>query len=175
VAGKTNLKLYIDNKSIDKRVKELAGRISNDYKGKVPIFIGVLNGAFVFLSDLVRQVKVESEIDFLKLSSYGDKKISSGKIKLLKDLNCAITDRDIIVVEDIIDSGISINFIRNLIANHKPSTLEFATLLYKKGINRLDFKVKYIGFKIPDKFVVGYGLDYAQKYRNLKSIYILQN
>jgi hypoxanthine phosphoribosyltransferase len=127
------------------------------------------------LSDLVRQVKVDSEIDFLKLSSYGENKISTGNVRLLKDLNCTIADRDIIVVEDIIDSGISIKYIRNLIANHKPNSLEFASLLYKKGMSKLDFNIKYIGFKIPDKFVVGYGLDYAQKYRNLKSIYILQN
>ena len=172
---KSNLKLYIDKKSIEKRVNELADRISEDYKGKVPIFIGVLNGAFVFMSDLVRQVKVDSEIDFLKLSSYGDNKISSGDVKLLKDLNCPVVNRDIIVVEDIIDSGLSIKYIRNLIANHKPSSLEFASLLLKKGLSNLDFKVKYVGFKIPNKFVVGYGLDYAQKYRNLKSIYILHN
>lgn len=171
----SNLKLYIDKKSIDKRVDELADRISKDYKGKVPIFIGVLNGAFVFMSDLVRKVKVDSEIDFLKLSSYGDNKISSGDVRLLKDLNCPVANRDIIVVEDIIDSGLSIKYIRNLIANHKPNSLEFASLLLKKGLSNLDFKVKYIGFKIPNKFVVGYGLDYAQKYRNLKSIYTLQN
>lgn len=172
---KSNLKLFIDKKTIDKRVKELASRISRDYKGKVPIFIGVLNGAFVFMSDLVRQIEIDSEIDFLKLSSYGDSKITSGAVRLLKDLNCPVADRDIIVVEDIIDSGVSIKFIRDLIANHKPSSLEFASLLLKKGLSNLDFTIKYTGFKIPNRFVVGYGLDYAQKYRNLKSIYILQN
>lgn len=172
---KSNLKLFISKKSIDKRIKELAARISRDYKGKVPIFIGVLNGAFVFMSDLVRQVKVDSEIDFLKLSSYGDNKISSGDVRLLKDLNCPVANRDIIVVEDIIDSGLSIKYIYDLIAYHKPSSLEFASLLFKKGLSSLDFDVKYVGFRIPNKFVVGYGLDYAQKFRNLKSIYILQN
>jgi hypoxanthine phosphoribosyltransferase len=172
---RNNLELYIDRSAINKRVKELADIISKDYKGKVPIFIGVLNGAFVFMSDLVRQVKLDSEIDFLKLSSYGDNKISSGNVRLLKDLNCPIADRDIIVVEDIIDSGLSISFIRDLIANHKPNSLEFASFLIKKGLNNLDFKIKYVGFKIPNKFVVGYGLDYAQKYRNLKSLYILKN
>lgn len=172
---KSILKLYIGKETIIRRVKELAARISDDYRGKVPIFIGVLNGAFVFMSDLVRNVKLDSEIDFLKLSSYGDNKISTGDVRLLKDLNCPIADRDIIVVEDIIDSGLSIRFIRDLIANHKPSSLEFASLLLKKGLSNLDFKIKYTGFKIPNKFVVGYGLDYAQKYRNLKSIYILKN
>ena len=175
MTDKSNLKLYIDKRDIGRRVKELASRISKDYKGKTPIFIGVLNGAFVFMSDLVRQVNLDSEIDFLKLSSYGDNKISSGDVRLIKDLNCPIANRDIIVVEDIIDSGLSIKFIRDLIANHKPNSLEFASFLIKKGLNNLDFNIKYVGFKIPNKFVVGYGLDYAQKYRNLKSLYILKN
>jgi hypoxanthine phosphoribosyltransferase len=173
--GKDKLKLYIDNRSITKKVRDLAARISKDYKGKVPIFIGVLNGAFMFMSDLLRYVDLQVEVDFLKLSSYGDNKISSGNIRLLKDLDCPIANRDIIVVEDIVDSGLSLSFIRNLIANHKPNSLEFVSLLYKKNSVKIDFKIKYIGYKIPNKFVVGYGLDYAQKYRNLKSIYILNN
>lgn len=156
-------------------MQEIANQITRDYKGKEPIFVGVLNGSFIFMSDLVRKVKLNSEIDFLKLSSYGDKKISSGNVRLLKDLNCVLADRDIIVVEDIIDSGLSITFIRDLIANHKPCSLEFVTLLYKKTTVKLDFKIKYIGFKIPNKFVVGYGLDYAQRFRNLKSVYELTN
>jgi len=175
VSNRNGLIQYIDRTTINKRVRELADRITRDYKGKVPIFIGVLNGAFVFMSDLVRQVKLDTEIDFLKLSSYGDNKISSGNVRLLKDLNCPIADRDIIVVEDIIDSGLSIKYIRDLIAAHKPNSLEFASFLFKKGLSNLDFKIKYVGFKIPNKFVVGYGLDYAQKYRNLKSLYILKN
>ncbi|RPI15844.1 MAG: hypoxanthine phosphoribosyltransferase [Ignavibacteriae bacterium] len=172
---KDNLKLFIDRKDIKKRVAEIANQITRDYKGKEPIFVGVLNGSFIFMSDLVRNVKLNSEIDFLKLSSYGDRKISSGNVRLLKDLNCVLADRDIIVVEDIIDSGLSISFIRDLISNHKPSSLEFVTLLYKKTTVKLDFRIKYIGYKITNKFVVGYGLDYAQRYRNLKSIYILKN
>jgi hypoxanthine phosphoribosyltransferase len=113
------------------------------------------------------------EIDFLKLSSYGDTKISSGSVTLLKDLNSSIEKRHVIVIEDIIDSGLSIEYIRSLILLRHPASLEFVTLLFKKGLSKLSFNVKYIGFRIPNKFVVGYGLDYAQKYRNLKSIYIL--
>jgi hypoxanthine phosphoribosyltransferase len=172
---KENVKLYLDRKIIDKKVRQLADRISDDYKGKNPIFVGVLNGSFILLADLVRRVKVSCEIDFLKLSSYRDNNISSGDIVLLKDLESHIADRDVIVVEDIIDSGLSIKFIRELIMKHKPNSLEFVSLLLKKGVSTLKFKIKYVGFKIPNKFVVGYGLDYAQKYRNLKSIYILQN
>jgi hypoxanthine phosphoribosyltransferase len=172
--SKSRLKLYISSKEIQKRVSELADEISEDYKNIQPIFIGVLNGSFIFFADLIRKVRLETEVDFLKLSSYGDNKISSGNVRLLKDLNCVITDRDIIVIEDIIDSGVSINFIRRLISNHSPSSLEFATLLYKKGVAKLNFKIKYTGFTIKNEFVVGYGLDFAQRYRNLKSIYILE-
>ena len=173
------LKPYISKSKISRRVKKLAARISRDYrsikKNGIPIFIGVLNGSFIFISDLVRELKVDTEIDFLKLSSYGDSKISSGQVKLLKDLNCSIEARDIIVVEDIVDSGLSLKFIRDMILAYKPSSLEFVTLLFKKGLSNLDFDVKYIGFKIPNKFVVGYGMDYKQKYRNLKEICILKN
>jgi len=169
-----NLKPFITSEKIQSRVNELAQSIRNDYAGKVPIFIGVLNGSFIFISDLVREVSIDVEIDFLKLSSYGDSKISSGEVKLLKDLNCQIDGRDIIIVEDIIDSGLSIKYIRDLVLTHNPSSLEFCTLLMKKGLSNLTFDIKYTGFEIDNKFVVGYGLDYAQKYRNLKEICILE-
>jgi hypoxanthine phosphoribosyltransferase len=173
------LKPYISKSKISRRVKKLASKISRDYSSKnkngVPIFIGVLNGSFIFISDLVRELTIDVEIDFLKLSSYGDSKISSGDVKMIKELNCTIEGRDIIVIEDIVDSGLSLKYIRDLILMHNPASLEFAALLYKKGLSNLDFDVKYIGFKIPNKFVVGYGLDYAQKYRNLKEICILKN
>jgi hypoxanthine phosphoribosyltransferase len=173
--GKSNLKPFISSKDIQKRVKQIAKKINKDYADKVPIFIGVLNGSFIFISDLVREVKLDVEIDFLKLSSYGDSKISSGEVKLLKDLNCQIDNRDIIVVEDIVDSGLSLKYIRDLVLSHNPTSLEFATLLMKKGLSNLEFNVKYVGYEIENKFVVGYGLDYAQKYRNLKEICILKN
>lgn len=171
---KEKLKTYISEARIQKRVKKLARKISKDYKGRVPILIGVLNGSFILISDLSREITVDLEIDFIKLSSYGDSKISSGEVKMLKELNCPIEGRDIIVVEDIVDSGLSVKYIRDLILSQKPASLEFVTLLFKKNISNLDFDVKYIGFKIPNKFVVGYGLDYAQKYRNLKEIFILK-
>ncbi|MBM4158952.1 MAG: hypoxanthine phosphoribosyltransferase [Ignavibacteria bacterium] len=167
------MKIYISSEDIQKKVKSIANRINRDYKGKIPIFIGVLNGAFVFLSDLIRYIKIDCEIDFLKLSSYGDRKISTGNIKMLKELNCEVKGRDIIVVEDIIDSGLSIKFMKTLIENQKPKSLKIAALLLKKDISNLDFKIDYLGFTIENKFVVGYGLDYAQKYRNLKAIYVL--
>ena len=168
------LTAYIGSKQIKKRVAELAKKIRKDYKDKDPILIGVLNGSFIFIADLVRAMGINMEIDFLKLSSYGDSKISSGSVTLLKDLNCSIEKRHIIVIEDIIDSGLSIAYIRNLILLKHPASLEFATLLFKKETSKLDFNIKYIGFKITNEFVVGYGLDYAQRYRNLKSIKILK-
>jgi hypoxanthine phosphoribosyltransferase len=165
--------LFITEEQIRERIKELAARINADYTGRVPIFIGVLNGSFIFLSDLIREVTVDCEIDFFKLSSYGDAKISSGQVTLLKDLNCQVFGRDIIVVEDIVDSGLSIAFIKKIIEKENPKSLKFVSLLLKKGIPKLDFLVDYIGFEIPPDFVIGYGLDYAQKVRNLKSIYRL--
>jgi hypoxanthine phosphoribosyltransferase len=164
---------FITEEQIRERIKELAARINADYAGRVPIFIGVLNGSFIFLSDLIREITVDCEIDFFKLSSYGDEKISSGQVTLLKDLNCQVFGRDIIVVEDIVDSGLSIAFIKKIIEKENPKSLKFVSLLLKKGIPKLDFPVDYIGFEIPPDFVIGYGLDYAQKNRNLKSIYRL--
>lgn len=173
VNKKAKIKPYIKKGEIKKRISQLAKKINKDYKHKKPIFIGILNGSFIFIADLVREIEVECEIDFLKLSSYGDSKISSGQVTLLKDLNCEVEGQDIIVVEDIVDTGLSVKFIRDLIMTKKPKSLKFVTLLYKKDIAKLDFPIDYIGFKIKNDFVIGYGLDYAQKYRNLNGIFVL--
>ena len=169
------LEEYISEKKIQKRIKRIAKQINKDYKGKKPIFIGILNGSFILIADLVREIKVDCEIDFLKLSSYGDDKISSGQVRMLKELNCEIENRDIIIIEDIVDSGLSLKFIKELIENKNPSSLKFVTLLLKKDISNLNFKIDYIGFEIENKFVVGYGLDFAQKYRNLNAVYVLHS
>jgi hypoxanthine phosphoribosyltransferase len=165
--------LYLSEEQIQKRVKELATQINEDYKGKVPIFIGILNGSFIFFSDLVREISLDCEVDFLKLSSYGDAKISSGQVKLLKDLNCQVNGRDIIVVEDIVDSGLSMDFMKKLVMRENPASFSVVTLLLKKSVSKVSFPIDYVGFEIPPEFVIGYGLDYAQKVRNLKSIYRL--
>jgi hypoxanthine phosphoribosyltransferase len=167
------MKRFISESRIKARVKYLAGKINKDYQGKTPIFIGILNGSFIFLSDLIREIKVDCEIDFMKLSSYGDTKISSGQIKILKELNCEIKDRDILLVEDIIDSGLSISFMKSLVEKENPGSLRIASLLYKKNVSNLNFEIDYVGFEIENEFVVGYGLDFAQKYRNLKGIFVL--
>ncbi len=158
---------------IDERIKELGKEISEDYQGKLPIFIGVLNGSFMFLSDLLKEIKIHCEMDFMKLSSYGDEKISSGNVRMLKELNADINERHIIIVEDIVDSGLSINYINSLLSEYNPASIKFISLLVKPNSIKFDIKIDYIGFEISDQFVIGYGLDYAQKYRNLKSIYKL--
>jgi hypoxanthine phosphoribosyltransferase len=167
------MKRFISESRIKARVKYLADKINKDYQGKTPIFIGILNGSFIFLSDLIREIKVDCEIDFMKLSSYGDTKISSGQIKILKELNCEIKDRDILLVEDIIDSGLSISFMKSLVEKENPGSLKIASLLFKKNVSNLNFEIDYVGFEIENEFVVGYGLDFAQKYRNLKVIFVL--
>jgi hypoxanthine phosphoribosyltransferase len=163
--------LYISAVQIAARVKELAVQIDRDYAGKVPIFIGVLNGSFIFIGDLVREVHIACEIDFMKLSSYGDAKISSGQVKMVKELNCQVTGRDIIVVEDIVDTGLSVEYIRKHIQAENPSSLRFVTLLLKKEIAKTTAPIEYVGFEIPPEFVIGYGLDHGQKLRNLKAVY----
>lgn len=162
---------YIDEKKIKARVKQLGKKISRDYKGLDPIFIGILNGSFVFFSDLIREITIDCEVDFLKLSSYGDAKVSSGNVHVLKDLNCQVMDRNIVIVEDIIDSGLSIDFIKRLLLAQNPKSFAVVSLLYKSKAVKINFPIDYIGFKIPNDFVVGYGLDYAQKGRNIPAVY----
>jgi hypoxanthine phosphoribosyltransferase len=164
---------YISEEEINKRVKELGAQISEDYKDKTPVFIGILNGSFIFMSDLIKNINLECEIDFLKLSSYGDAKISSGKVRMIKELNCEVKGRDLLIVEDIVDSGLSIKFMEDLIAWQEPASVKVVTLLCKPNSLKYDVKIDYIGFNIQSKFVLGYGLDYAQKFRNLNSLYIL--
>ncbi len=166
-------KPFITEEQIRARIREMAAQINKDYEGKVPIFIGILNGSFIFFADLVREITVECEVDFFKLSSYGDAKISSGQVRMLKELNCQVTGRDIIIVEDIVDSGLSMDFIKKIIMRENPSSFRIVSLLLKKKVAKIDFPIDYVGFEIPPDFVIGYGLDYAQKVRNLRSIYKL--
>ena len=163
--------IYITEEQIAARVKELGALLNREYDGKSPVFVGVLNGSFIFFADLIRHITIDCEVDFIKLSSYGAEKISSGQVSILKDLNCEVNNRHIIVVEDIVDSGLSIDFLRKLILRENPASLSFVTLLMKKEVAKIDFPVDHVGFDIPPEFVIGYGLDYAQKLRNLRAIY----
>jgi len=165
---------FLTETEIQTRVKAVAAELMKEYEGKVPIFLGILNGAFMFMADLLKHYENPCEVDFMRLSSYGDEKISSGKVKMLKDLACDVKGRDLIIVEDIVDSGLSIKFMEQLIEEHHPASMKVATLLLKPNSLKYNVKIDYIGFEIPSKFVIGYGLDYAQKYRNLRSIYVLK-
>jgi hypoxanthine phosphoribosyltransferase len=164
----------ITEQKLNARVKKIGEQLSVDYAGKVPVFIGVLNGAFLFLADLIKNIYVDCEIDFFKLSSYGDEKISSGEVKLIKELNCDVNGRDIIIVEDIVDTGLSVKYIEKLFSEHSPSSMKVVSLLLKPESLKYNVKIDYIGFEIPSRFVIGYGMDYSQKYRNLRSIYVLE-
>ena len=163
----------ISEEEISNRVKELGEQISKDYAGKIPVIIGVLNGSFLFMADLVRNLNIDFEVDFLKISSYGNETKSSGTVRLVKDISADITGRDIIVVEDIVDTGLSVEFLYNRLYEAKPSSIRFVTCLKKPSKVNIDDLVNYIGFNISDSFVIGYGLDYAQKFRGLSSIYNL--
>ncbi|MCS6990045.1 MAG: hypoxanthine phosphoribosyltransferase [Chloroherpetonaceae bacterium] len=164
----------ITESEIQRRVQELGRDIERDYAGKTPILIGLLNGAFIFIADLCRAIAaIDVEVDFYKLSSYGDAKISSGDVKLLKGIDADIKGRHVIVVDDVVDSGLSMKFIRDALLQREPASLKFCALLFKEGVSELDFKIDYVGFAIPKHFVIGYGLDYKQKKRNLKCVYRL--
>ena len=166
-----NLEEIISPDSVQKRVSEIAGEISEMYKGKVPIIIGVLNGAFLFMADLVRHLNIQFEVDFIKIDSYRDSTESSGTVRLLKDISADITGRHVIVIEDIVDTGLSLKFLKHRIEEASPKSLRFAAFLYKPTVASTDLKIDWTGFSIEDRFVVGYGLDLKQIYRGLPGIY----
>ncbi len=171
IVDNLEFEMLISQRTIQDRIASLAVEISRDYEGKVPIFVGVLNGAILFLADLIRKLSVECEIDFIKISSYGDKRISSGQITMIKDFSADLHGRDIIVVEDIVDSGLSVSYLKKRIESMKPESQKFVSLLVKKDCAVVPLTVDYIGFEIENKFVIGYGLDLAQQKRNLNAIY----
>lgn len=166
-------RVYIDRNKIAERVREMGAQIAEDYDGKRPIFIGVLNGAWIFLADLMRAAAMDCEVDFMKLSSYGAEKISSGTVHSLKEIDADIEGRHIIIVEDIIDTGLSMQYIIKRLSAFNPATIKVATLLHKADATRVDVPIDYVGFTIDNLFVVGYGLDYGQVGRNLADIFIL--
>lgn len=168
-------RLYLDEATLGRRIVELGAKISTDYADveTPPIFIGVLNGAFMFVADLMRAVTIDCEVDFYKLSSYGEAKVSSGEVTELKQVDAKLSGRHVIVVEDIVDTGLSMRFIRDRIEEMEPASLRVVTLLRKPDAMRVDVKIEDVGFDIDNLFVIGYGLDYGQIARNLKAIYIL--
>ena len=169
-----NLVPIYTQEQIKDRVKELGVEISNKFRDEIPIFIGVLNGSFVFLADLLRELTIDCEMDFIKLSSY-EKTLSTGIVHLLKDISADITGRHVIIVEDIIDSGLTISFLKNRLEGATPQSVTTVSLLFKPEVAKLDFSIDFVGFEIPSDYVVGYGLDMNQKLRHLPDIYRLEN
>lgn len=167
-------KVIIPREEIANKVAELATQLRKDYRGKNPLLIGILKGSFVFLSDLVRAMNIPVEIDFTRLSSYGACTETSGKIKVLKRLEIPIKGRHVLVVEDIVDSGLTVSFLLDYVKLRKPASLKLCTLFDKPSRRKIEVPIDYRGFTIPDVFVVGYGLDYNQQFRYLPDLCILE-
>ena len=168
-------RVYLDAETIQQRTAEIGRQITADYAGRRPILIGVLNGAFMFLADLMRHVNLDCEVDFMKLSSYGAEKVSSGEITELKKIDADLEGRHVVVVEDIVDTGLSMEYILRGMKSHGPASVRVATLLHKAEATEVDVPLDYVGFAIPNLFVIGYGLDYGQLARNLPDLYILDD
>jgi hypoxanthine phosphoribosyltransferase len=166
--------VLISADEIQDKIAGLAKQITDDYRGKDLLLIGVLKGAFVFMSDLARSIQLPVEFDFMAVSSYGSSTKSSGVVRILKDLDYEITGRHVLLVEDIIDSGLTINYLLRYLEARGPASLEICSLFWKKGEQAVPLEVRYPGFEIPPVFIVGYGLDFAEKYRNLPYIGVLK-
>jgi hypoxanthine phosphoribosyltransferase len=165
--------ILIEEDALQGRIAELGAEISRDYAGRDLLLVGVLKGAVFFLADLMRELAVPCEIDFMAISSYGAGTDSSGVVRILKDLDINISGRDVLVVEDIIDSGLTLSYLMRSLTARKPASLEVCTLLTKPERREVDVPVRYVGFEIPNKFVIGYGLDFDQRYRNLPYVAVL--
>ena len=182
-----DLKVLLSREQIAKRVAELGQEIARDFQGQSIIFLGVLKGAAIFLSDLARHVPLDATFDFIGVSSYGNRPTpsqdpaghaawdSSGEVRLTKDVDQELTGRNVVLVEDILDTGLTLNYIKKVVLAHQPKTFRIAALLDKPSRRKQPIEVQYVGFKIPDAYVVGYGLDYAEKYRNLPDICVIEN
>ena len=168
------LRVLLSEDEIREKVRELGGKITADYKNSNLMLVTVLKGAVVFLADLMRQIDVPAEIDFMVVSSYGSGVKSSGVVKIVKDLDVPLAGKDILIVEDILDSGLTLSYIKELLESRGPRSIRIAPLLDKPSRRKVDLQADYIGFSVPDEFVIGYGLDYDEKYRNLPYIGILK-
>jgi hypoxanthine phosphoribosyltransferase len=165
--------VLIDRDALQKRIAELGEEISADYAGRDLLLVGVLKGAVFFMADLMRGLSIPCEIDFMAISSYGDSTDSSGVVRILKDLDINIEGRDVLVVEDIIDSGLTLSYLMRNLEAREPASLEICALLTKPDRREIEVPVRYVGFEIPNRFVIGYGLDFAERYRNLPYVGVL--
>ncbi|MEO8027429.1 MAG: hypoxanthine phosphoribosyltransferase [Bryobacteraceae bacterium] len=170
----TSTRVFLSSEQIAARIQEMGAQIDRDYPTGPVYLIAILKGAFIFMSDLARAMKTPARIEFMGISSYGKGKTTSGEVKVTKDLDISIEGQNVLIVEDIVDSGVTLTYLMKLLAQRKPKSLRIATLLDKPERRLRPVEVHYVGFQIPDEFVVGYGLDYAEDYRNLKDICILE-
>ncbi len=166
--------ILVPEADLARRVRELAAQVSEDYAGRDVLLVGVLKGAVFFLSDIMRSLTIPCEVDFMAISSYGSATKSSGVVRILKDLDTAIDGRDVLIIEDIVDSGLTLQYLLRNLAARQPASLEVCALLIKPGARRVDTTPKYVGFELPDAFVIGYGLDHAERYRNLPYVATLK-
>jgi hypoxanthine phosphoribosyltransferase len=165
--------ILVQRDDLEHRVKELAAEISRDYADRPVLLIGVLKGAVFFLADLMRHLDVECEVDFMAVSSYGASTDSSGVVRILKDLDAPIEGRDVLIVEDIVDSGLTLSYLFRMLRARGPASLEVCALLTKPERREIDLPIRYVGFEIPNRFAIGYGLDYGERYRNLPYVAVL--
>lgn len=166
--------VVVDTDTLQARVAELGAEITRDYAGKEPLLIGVLKGAAMFMTDLARAIALPLELDFMAVSSYGNATRTSGVVRIVKDLDLDLTGRDVIIVEDIVDSGLTLQYLRRTLAARGAASLEVCALLVREGLQKTEQDLRYVGFSIPPKFVVGYGLDFAEKYRNLPYVCVFE-
>jgi hypoxanthine phosphoribosyltransferase len=167
--------ILIDERRLQERIRELGREVSDDYAGRELLLVGVLKGAVFFMADLMRVINVPCEIDFMAISSYGASTDSSGVVRILKDLDINIEGRHVVIVEDIIDSGLTLSYLVRNLESREPASLEVCALLTKPGRREIDVDVRYVGFEIPNRFVIGYGLDFAERYRNLPYVGVLRD
>ncbi|MFD2681328.1 hypoxanthine phosphoribosyltransferase [Bacillus seohaeanensis] len=167
-------KVLISEEELQEKVKELGKQLTEEYQDRFPLAIGVLKGAMPFMADVLKRVDAYMEMDFMDVSSYGNSTVSSGEVKIVKDLDTKVEGRDILIIEDIIDSGLTLSYLVELFRYRKAKSIKIVTLLDKPSGRKADIKADYVGFIVPDEFVVGYGLDFAEKYRNLPYIGVLK-
>ena len=173
--GSEIIRVLIDENTLKKKVTELGKQITADYEDKDPVLVSVLRGSFIFVADICREIKIPVAFDFMAVSSYGNSKVSSGIVRITKDLEYSIENREVLIMEDIIDSGRTLNYLIKNLEARNPGNIEVCTLLDKSVPRKKKNKIKYKGFDIPNKFVVGYGLDFAEKYRNFPFIGYIEN
>lgn len=167
-------KILITGEEISKRVKEIAAQITKDYEGEEVLVVGILRGAVVFYSELVKEIDLDLRFDFMSVSSYGDGTVSSGEVKIIKDISQPIAGLNVIIVEDIIDTGNTLKNLKKLLLTRNPKSLKICSLLDKPSRRKVELEGDYVGFIVPDEFVVGYGLDYQEKYRNIPDVGVLK-